>query len=93
MSRPFGEATLLSLPVWAVQSPQIPLSSVFCRPFSVLITKMCYTIAMKFFGKSLGSRKGAQDKASGPSTRTILLAGRGTSPMVLMETELEKELT
>lgn len=27
------------------------------------------------------------------ANRTILLAGRGTSPMVLMETELEKELT
>ena len=48
---------------------------------------------MKFCGKSIGSRECAQDKASGPSTRTILLAGRGTSPMVLMETELEKELT
>ena len=27
------------------------------------------------------------------ANRTILLAGMGTSPAVLMETELEKELT
>lgn len=47
---------------------------------------MCYTIAMKISGKSIGSRKGAQEKASGPSTRTILVAGMGTSPAVLTET-------
>lgn len=52
--------------------------------------KMCYTIAMKLCGKSIGSRECAQecaqDKASGPSTRTILVAGMGTSPAVLTET-------
>ena len=48
-------------------------------------TKMCYTIAMKLYGKSIGQRKGAQDKASGPATRTILVAGMGTSPAVLTE--------
>ena len=35
---------------------------------------------MKLCGKSIGSRECAQDKASGPSTRTILVAGMGTSP-------------
>ena len=47
---------------------------------------MCYTIAMKLCGKSIGSRECAQDKASGPSKRTILIAGMGTSPAVLTET-------
>ena len=46
-------------------------------------TKMCYTIAMKLYGKSIGQRKGAQDKASGPATRTILVAGMNTSPAAL----------
>ncbi len=41
---------------------------------------------MKLSGKSIGSRKGAQDKASGPAKRTILVAGIGTSPVVLTET-------
>ena len=41
---------------------------------------------MKLCGKSIGSRKGAQDKASGPAKRTILVAGIGTSPVVLTET-------
>ena len=42
---------------------------------------------MKLCGKSIGSRECAQDKASGASTRTILVAGMGTSPAVLTETE------
>ena len=50
-------------------------------------TKMCYTIAMKLYGKSIGQRKGAQDKASGPATRTILVADMGTSPAELTDTE------
>ena len=32
---------------------------------------------MKVCGKSIGSRKCAQDKASGPTKRTILVAGMG----------------
>ena len=44
---------------------------------------------MKHCGKSIGSRKGAQDKASGPAKRTILVAGMNTSPAVLMEFEEE----
>ena len=46
---------------------------------------MCYTIAMKLCGKSIGSRECAQEKASGSSKRTILVAGMGTSPAVLTE--------
>ncbi|MBQ6337676.1 MAG: hypothetical protein IJI36_00905, partial [Kiritimatiellae bacterium] len=46
----------------------------------------CYTIAMKLCGKSIGSRECAQEKASGSSKRTILVAGMGTSPAVLTET-------
>ncbi len=38
---------------------------------------------MKFRGKSIGSQKCAHGKASGPSKRTILVAGMGTSPAVL----------
>ena len=48
---------------------------------------MCYTIAMKLCGKSIGSRECAQEKASGSSKRTILVAGMGTTPKVLTETE------
>ena len=47
---------------------------------------------MKHCGESIGSRKCAQDKASGPTKRTILVAGMGTSPAVLTETDFEKEL-
>ena len=53
---------------------------------------MCYTIAMKLCGKSIGSRECALDKASGSSKRTILVAGMGTSPAVLTETEFEGNL-
>ena len=42
---------------------------------------------MKVCEKSIGSRKWAQDKASGPTKRTILVAGRSTSPAVLMKAE------
>ena len=45
-----------------------------------------YTSVMKVRGKSIGSQKCAHGKASGPSTRTILVAGMGTSPAVLTET-------
>ena len=48
---------------------------------------------MKVCEKSIGSRKWAQDKASGPTKRTILVAGTSTSPAVLTETDFEKELT
>ena len=41
---------------------------------------------MKLRGKSIGSQKCAHGKASGPSKRTILIAGMGTSPAVLTET-------
>ena len=55
--------------------------------------KICYTAAMKVCGRSLGSRKCAQDKISGPFKRIVLIAGMGTSPAVLTETEFEGELT
>lgn len=38
---------------------------------------------MKLRGKSIGSQKCVHGKASGPSKRTILVAGMGTSPAVL----------
>ncbi len=38
---------------------------------------------MKLRGKSIGSQKCAHGKVSGPSKRTILVAGMGTSPAVL----------
>ena len=38
---------------------------------------------MKLRGKSIGSQKCAHGKVSGPSRRTILVAGMGTSPAVL----------
>ena len=41
---------------------------------------MCYTIAMKLCGKSIGSRECAQDKVSWPTKRTILVSGRRISP-------------
>ena len=40
---------------------------------------------MKLCGKSIGSREGAQVKASGTANRTILVAGMNTSPAVLTE--------
>ena len=55
--------------------------------------KICYTIAMKLYWKSIGPRECAQEKASGSSKRTILVAGMGTSLAVLTETEFEGELT
>ena len=44
---------------------------------------------MKLRGKSIGSQKCAHGKVSGPSKRTILVAGMGTSSAVLMEFEEE----
>ena len=40
---------------------------------------------MKLRGKGIGSQKCARGKVSGPSKRTILVAGMGTSPAVLTD--------
>ena len=49
----------------------------------VQTTELWYTNAMKFRGKSIDSPSNAHAKALGPSKRTILVAGMGTSPAVL----------